>query len=113
MGNNLRQKMPVSERAKQFMPFAALKGFPEALAQIEQAHTATAKKELSEEMAAELNDSLLSLHLGCQAAIRYYKAGHEHQITGIVTKLDATFRYLLVDGTLRIAFDDLLQVEKM
>ena len=36
--------MPVSERAKQFMPFAALKGLPEALAQVEQAHTATAKK---------------------------------------------------------------------
>ena len=113
MGNNLRQKMPVSERAKQFMPFAALKGFPEALAQVEQAHTATAKKELSEEMAAELNTSLLSLHPGCQAATRDYKAGHEQQITGIVTKLDATFRYLLVDGTLRIAFDDLLQVERV
>ncbi len=113
MGNNLRQKMPVSERAKQFMPFAALKGLPEALAQVEQAHTATAQKELSEEMAAELNNSLLSLHPGCQATIRYYKAGHEQQITGIVTKLDTTFQYLLVDGTLRIAFNDLLQVEKM
>lgn len=113
MGNNLRQKMPVSERAKQFMPFAALKGFPEALAQVEQAHTATTKKDLSEEMAAELNASLLSLQPGCQAAIRYYKTGHEQQITGIVTKLDVTFRYLLMDSTLRIAFDDLLQVKKV
>ena len=42
-------------------------------------------------MAAELNASLLSLHPGCQAIIRYHKTGHEQQITGVVTKLDATF----------------------
>lgn len=31
MASRIREKMPVSERAKQFMPFAALKGLPEAL----------------------------------------------------------------------------------
>lgn len=31
MASKPRAKMPVSERAKQFMPFAALKGLPEAL----------------------------------------------------------------------------------
>lgn len=29
------QPMPVAERAKQFLPFAALKGFEEALARVE------------------------------------------------------------------------------
>ena len=29
--SKIRPKMPVSERAKQFMPFAALKGYEEAL----------------------------------------------------------------------------------
>ena len=113
MANKPRQKMPVAERAKQFMPFAALKGLPEALTQAERAHAAKTKKELSEEMAADLNRSLLSLHSGCQATICYYKAGHEHQITGSVTKLDATFRYLLMDGNLQIAFDDLVWIEKI
>jgi len=103
--------MPIAERAKQFMPFAALKGLPEALAQVEWSHTATSKKELSEEMAVDLNHSLLSLYPGQQATIRYYKAGHEQQITGMVTKIDTTFRYLLVDDNLKIAFADLLQVE--
>lgn len=32
MANKPRNKMPIEERAKQFMPFAALKGLPEALA---------------------------------------------------------------------------------
>lgn len=31
MASRPRVKMPISERAKQFMPFAALKGLPEAL----------------------------------------------------------------------------------
>lgn len=31
MASKPREKMPISERAKQFMPFAALKGLPEAL----------------------------------------------------------------------------------
>lgn len=36
MAVNKRIKMDVSNRAKQFMPFAALKGLPEALAQKEE-----------------------------------------------------------------------------
>lgn len=35
MASKPRTKMPVAERAKQFMPFAALKGLPEALAEVE------------------------------------------------------------------------------
>jgi len=31
-----REKMPIEDRAKQFMPFAALKGLPEALAKVEE-----------------------------------------------------------------------------
>lgn len=33
MAVNKRVKMDISNRAKQFMPFAALKGLPEALAE--------------------------------------------------------------------------------
>ena len=35
MANKIRAKMDISNRAKQFMPFAALKGLPEALAEKE------------------------------------------------------------------------------
>ncbi len=41
MANKPRHKMPVEERAKQFMPFAALKGLPEALAAKEKTVTET------------------------------------------------------------------------
>ena len=35
MNSQKRRKMPVEDRAKQFMPFDALKGFREALAEKE------------------------------------------------------------------------------
>ena len=85
------------------MSIYCTKGFPEALAQVEQAHTATAKKELSEEMAAELNASLLSLHPGCQAIIRYHKTGHEQQITGVVTKNELQYPQAVYSCSLSIA----------
>ena len=53
-----RGKMERSERAKQFMPFAALKGFEELLAEKEK--MIVQKIELSEERKAELDDSVAS-----------------------------------------------------
>ena len=36
MGHKPAHPMPIEERAKQFMPFAALKGLPEALKAVEE-----------------------------------------------------------------------------
>jgi len=44
-----RHKMPIEERAKQFMPFAALKGLPEALAAKEKIITAPESESLNPE----------------------------------------------------------------
>jgi membrane-bound inhibitor of C-type lysozyme len=100
--------MPVSERAKQFMPFAAVKGLTEALARKEK--VSVAKVELSEEMSAELNQKLYSLQKGVTAAVTYYCDGEYLKVTGIVTKPDAENRTLLIDDT-RISFDDLLGID--
>ena len=48
-----KNKMPIADRAKQFMPFAALKGLPEALAAKEK--ILVQKVELSPEMEEELD----------------------------------------------------------
>ena len=53
MGDDLYQKMDRASRAKQFMPFDALKGFREALMEKERVYVP--KKELSEERKAELD----------------------------------------------------------
>lgn len=44
MGNRKAGKMPVSERAKQFMPFAALRGLEEALAEQDRTYRAYAEQ---------------------------------------------------------------------
>jgi len=44
---NKRVKMDISNRAKQFMPFAALKGLPEALAEKERQREEELKQEKS------------------------------------------------------------------
>lgn len=48
MPSKPKYKMPIEERAKQFMPFAALKGLPEALAD---------KERLAESMAENLENT--------------------------------------------------------
>ena len=53
MANRPRPRMAAADRAKQFLPFAALKGLPEALAKKER--VAVPKIVLSEDMAEELD----------------------------------------------------------
>ena len=54
-----RQPMPVSDRAAQFAPFAALTGYDEAVA--ETARLTDSKIELGEDRAADINDKLCML----------------------------------------------------
>ena len=63
--------MPVSQRAKQFMPFAALDGLEDALAQKERELTQVSKITLSADMLEELNAMLNSLHKNQEISITY------------------------------------------
>lgn len=100
-------KMPVEQRAKQFMPFAALKELPEALAAKE---TAFVKKvELSEEMAAELDRKLHLLEKGRIVTVIYYSNGKYVKKTGMVARLDKTARILQIVNT-KIAFQDIREI---
>ncbi len=75
-----RAKMPVSERAKQFMSFAALKGLPEALAKKEKIRIK--KIELLEDMAVELDRKMHLLKCGKKATVVYYSLEEYLRITG-------------------------------
>ena len=78
--------MPVSERAKQFMPFAALKGFSEAL--LEKEKVIVPEKELSEDMYAELDRNYHRLEIGKRAEVVYYKEYEYVKMSGIVSRID-------------------------
>lgn len=107
MGN--RPKMNTADRAKQFLPFDALKGFREALQEKER--IVVPKKELSEEEKEELD---LSFRLVCRGDIIrvvYYHNGEYVEQTGMVAKIEETGRILTVVQT-KISFADIVAIEK-
>lgn len=102
--------MPPSVRAKQFAPFAALKGFEEALR--EQEKICVEKKEVSEEKAREINDSLKTVSQGDRINLTYYKDRQYLTVTGVAEKFDLSMKYLEISGV-RVTFDDIFEIEKL
>ena len=101
-------KMPVSERAKQFMPFAALKGLPEALAAREK--ITVEKIELAPEREEELDRQMHLLEIGKIATVIHYHKGEYIKTTGMVARIDETGRILQIVNT-KIPFDDILDIK--
>lgn len=100
-------KMPIEERAKQFMPFSALKGLEVALASREK--IVVSKKELTEDYAQELNLKLQTLITGSMVTVIYYCKEEYLKLTGVVAKIDLDNRMLQIVNT-KIPFDDLLDI---
>ncbi len=100
--------MPRAERAKQFMPFAALKGYEEALRRKEK--IVVPKAEVSEEYAEELDRKLRNLQKMDVVTVVYFCEGEYIQRTGVVSRIDETARILKVVNT-KILFDDIYQLE--
>lgn len=107
MGNKPKTKMSVSDRAKQFMPFAALKGLPEALSAKEK--IIVDKHLLTEEQESELDFRIRQLAPGAIATIIYYSDGEYIQITGRLARIDPASRLLQIVNT-RISFDDIYDI---
>lgn len=99
--------MPVSERAKQFAPFAALRGFDAALREKEK--IVVEKISVSEDAAEELDRKLRALRNGSLVTATYYCSGEYLRRTGMVTRIDLITRTLKIVDT-AIPFDDLLEL---
>ena len=94
----------MENRAKQFMPFAALKGYEEALRAKEK--IVVARIELSEEKKEELNRKMQQIHKNDMITVVYFSQGEYLQMEGRVSGIDITARVLKVVNT-RIAFSDI------
>ena len=107
--SKVRAPMPPSRRAKQFAPFDALKGLKEAIAAKER-HPES-RKELSEEMIAEINKTLSELRRGQQITVVYYGAMEQEylQLTGTVTKVDPYWKTVSVNAV-EIEFCEIYQL---
>lgn len=108
MAKKPQNKMPGSIRAKQFMPFAALKGYDEALKKKEKFKTP--KKVLSEDQIYLLNIAINSLEIGSIATIIYYKNYEYIQSTGIVESIDKRNHTIQLSEVL-INFNDITDIE--
>ena len=84
--------MPVSDRAKQFMPFSALKGLDEALRTKEK--IVVPKVELSPEMAEELDYKMHLLEKGKVTTIIYFSSGEYVKVTGLVARIGSIPKFV-------------------
>ena len=102
-----RTKMSREERAKQFMPFAALKGYPEALRKKEK--IVVPKMEFSEEYAQVLDRKLHQVRKNDLITVVFFSKGEYLKQTGMVSRIDVTARVLCVVNT-KIGFEDILDI---
>lgn len=102
-----RGKMAQSDRAKQFMPFDALKGFREALREKER--IMVPKRDLSEEQKEELNLKLCQVKKNDRIVVEYFQNGEYVRARGRVTRLDIIGKILTVADT-EVSFSDISDV---
>lgn len=98
----------MSDRARQFMPFAALKGYYELLRTKER--VVVQKKELSDDYAEILSRKVLSLKVGMMIKVTYYSNGDYVSLEGIVTDINIDRRYITIVKTI-ISLDDVYEID--
>lgn len=98
----------MSDRARQFMPFSALKGYYELIRTKER--VVVPKKELSEDYAEILSRKVVSLKEGDMVKVTYYSDGDYVEIEGILTDIDIDRRYMTIVKT-TINLDDIYDIE--
>ena len=91
--------MSKGDRAKQFMPFAALRGYYDVVREKEL--IISDKKELTEEELFELNQMVSSIKKGDVVSVTYYKQNGYITISGVINQIDNVL------GSMRIVKTDI------
>ena len=95
-------------RARQFLPFDALKGLQEALREKEVEYEE--KKELSEDTLNDLNDKFNQIEEGSLIRIKYYKSGRYSEIKGVVTNIDYIKKKIQINKEYNINICDIVNI---
>lgn len=96
------------DRAKQFLPFDALKGFREALREKEK--VLVSKIILSKEEAETLSKKIAQIQKNDIITVVYYDDGSYIELEGKVAKIDFNFKSVIIVKK-EILFSDLLEVK--
>lgn len=105
--DDLRPHMTRAQRAKQFMPFAALKGYEDVLRTKER--IVVPKIELSEEKREELDRKFSCIRIGTIINVIYFSEGEYLKIEGMVSKIDLDAKYVRVVST-KIPFENIYDI---
>jgi len=106
MANISNRRIP--DRAMQFAPFAALKGYYETVRM--QERITEPRRDVSEEDAETISYTLNNLRIGVTVKVRYYDIDSYTTITGVVAEINFPYRRLKVIKT-AIPFDDIYSIE--
>ena len=99
--------MPLSQRAKIFTPFSALRGFEELIR--EQENTYDEMPELSDDQYEDLNYAVSAVRIGDDVTVKYFRDYHIRTAFGSVTKLELQKREIWIDRK-RIGFEELIEI---
>ena len=102
MANIPNHRIP--DRAMQFAPFAALKGYYETVRK--QERITQPKKDLGDEEAKIISDTLNTLRVGMTVKIRYYDIDSYITIEGTITEVNEPYHRLKVNK-ISIPFSDI------
>lgn len=98
----------MSDRARQFAPFSALKGFHELAKEKER--IVAEKRELSEDKQKELSDKMILVRKGMMIKLVCFESGEYISVEGMVAAIDLVFRTITVVKK-KIPFDDIFELE--
>ena len=98
------------ERAKQFLPFDALKGLKEALRKVEKEREEVERIELSEESLEELENKFNRVKQEDIVSIKYYKNKKYVEVTGNITNIDYIKKRIQINKTEDISIYDILDI---
>lgn len=101
--------MTREQRAKQFMPFDAMKGLQEALRDREERHARVEKHDISEEDQEQNSIVLSKLTNGSKAELNYYCHFHDVIRSGTITYISYAYKFLKLDEE-KIFFDDIYSI---
>lgn len=97
-----------ADRARQFMPFASLRGYYDFIR--EQERVKESRRELSEDGAQELSDVLGKTARGVMLRVVFYDKDHYETAEGLVSEFDPVFRSLCIVRR-KIPFGDIYRAE--
>ncbi len=97
-------------RAKQFLPFDALKGFYDAIEY--ENITRIDKKILSDDIYNNLNNKINSIHKGDFVTIKYYFDFDYVETSGVIKKIDSIYRKIYILHSV-IDIDNIIDIEKI